>query len=109
MRTMEDFVGVSIADSAEESRVRQRALQRVILSRQSVAKLLEGCIKDFECAAIECSKVRLVPHNMNGRSFLRARLCQQKCAGRKIECSEPQLAWNLCATLFPLKSSCNHQ
>src|SRR5262245_4344904 len=109
MSTMEYFIGVRISNSAKEARVRQHTLQGMVLSRQCVTKFLDRRIKHLERSTIERSNVALAPDNIKGRPFLRARLCQQKGAARKIECSKSKLAGNLGAALFPLKPSGYHQ
>ena len=49
---MQNLVGIGIADAAQQVRIGQRALQRVILARQRLAELLDGRRQHFEAAGI---------------------------------------------------------
>ena len=51
-RRMQDLVGVGVADAAEEPRIGKRALERVILALQRVAKVVEAGVENLEAARI---------------------------------------------------------
>ena len=50
---MQDLVRVGVADAAEEVRIGERALERVVLARQRVAKRVERRVERLEAAGIE--------------------------------------------------------
>ena len=61
---MQDLVRVCVADSAEQARIRQGALQRVILADERLVELLEGCVEDFEPAAVVCAERVFAAHGV---------------------------------------------
>ena len=52
LRGVKDLVRVGVADAAQQMRIRQRALQGVILARQRLAELLDRRRQHFEAAGI---------------------------------------------------------
>src|SRR6185437_6317208 len=52
-RAMEYFVGVRIADAAEQSRIGERAFDRVALAAQPLAEFVEPGVERLESAARE--------------------------------------------------------
>src|SRR3972149_2394868 len=69
---MEDLVGVGVSDSAEEPRIGERALQRVVLSGEGAPELLEIGFEDFETSAVEKREVGLPAHQVERSSSLGA-------------------------------------
>ena len=49
---MEDFVGVRIADAAEETRIGERSLDDMALADERVAKAREVGVENFQTARI---------------------------------------------------------
>ena len=49
-----NFIGIGIADAAEQVRISQRALERVIGGGKRGAELIERSCKDIDAARIEC-------------------------------------------------------
>ena len=50
---MQDFIGIRVADSAEQMRIGQRALERVILANELGRKGFEIGAQDLHPAGIE--------------------------------------------------------
>src|SRR5207253_361155 len=55
-RAMQDLVRICIADAAEQARVGERALERVILTHKALAEFFEGAGIDVDPAHVEFGK-----------------------------------------------------
>ena len=53
---MENLIRISVADSAEEPRIRERSLERVILLRQLLAEYLLIGFEGLDSASIDFSE-----------------------------------------------------
>src|SRR5439155_21011201 len=80
LRRVQDLIGVRVADPAEEMGIGQRSLQRVVLTRERVAKPIERGVERLETAGIERRQRRLTSHELNGRALLRACLGEEQRA-----------------------------
>jgi hypothetical protein len=47
---MQNLIGISVADSAEQMRIGERPLERMVLGSQSLRERIEARIKGFEPA-----------------------------------------------------------
>jgi len=56
---MQNLIGISVADSAEQTRIGERPLERVILGSQSHRESIEAGIKGFEPAGVQGFKPRV--------------------------------------------------
>src|SRR5262245_7019163 len=106
---MKDLIGIRIADSAEEPRVRECALERVVFSSERSLKGFERRIQNFKGAAIESRERRSALDQMQRSALFRSRLRQEQRPGREIERRESKLSWNLRVWRFPLKPPGDHQ
>src|SRR5436309_3173614 len=102
---MQDFIRVRVADSAEQTRVRQRSLERVIFTRQRLTKLFERRVDHLESAAVELRQLFLTANDMNGCAFFRGGFGEDECPGRKVERGQTEPARNTLAFGFPLESA----
>ena len=59
LRGMQDFVRVSIADTTQQARIRERPLERVIFGGERRAEGLEIGGKDVNAAGVQRRKIRL--------------------------------------------------
>src|SRR6516225_10244526 len=92
---VQNFIGVSVADSTEKTRIRQRTFKRVVLSSQRVPKSIKGRAEDFKGAAIKPCKVAFSFDEMQGCALFRPRFGQKESSGRKVECCKSKFAGNL--------------
>src|SRR6185503_14705554 len=69
-RGVQDFVRVRVADTAEEMRVGQRALERVALARQRLVKLLRRRLERLDAARVERAKRVLAANQLHRGAFL---------------------------------------
>ena len=51
---MEDLIGVSIADAAEQSRIREGPFKGVILGDEHIFEIIKGSVKNLYTAGIKC-------------------------------------------------------
>ncbi len=106
---MEDLVGVGVADAGEETRIRQRALQRVVLPCQRLAESRQVRVEDLDAAAVELREARAPLDEVERRPLLRAHLGQHERAFRKIERRDRGAASDLRAALSPVEPAGHHQ
>ncbi len=50
---MQDFIGVSVADSAEEARVGEGSLERAVFGGECFAKRIQAAREDFDAAGVD--------------------------------------------------------
>src|SRR5580765_2466766 len=70
----ENFVGISVADAAEQARVREGALESVVGGEKRGGKLLGSGVKDFEAAGIERAEAAFAKGGVERSARLRASL-----------------------------------
>src|SRR2546430_13533659 len=82
LRAVEDLVRIRVADSREQARIGQRALQRVVLATQRGLEFVERARERLDPAALE-----LVERSgeMDRGALLRRRLREHQRAGRSEE------------------------
>src|SRR6516164_4372534 len=61
-RSMQNLVRVSVADTTEESRVGECALERVVLAAQPLGELRESRIEDLDASGIKITQRLLSLH-----------------------------------------------
>src|SRR5687768_7313108 len=105
---MKNLVRKGVADAAEQTRIRQRPLQRVVLATQCAVEVLQRTIQNFEGMTIEGSQGRLSAHNMNGGALFRSGFRENQRSGIEIECGKPDLSWRR-MRFAPLKPTGNHE
>ena len=92
-RAMQDLVRVRVADAAEEVRIGQRALERVVLAPQRRGEVSHAAASaTSRPPGSSAASAALALHDVQRRALLRARLGQQQRAVREIERREPDLA-----------------
>lgn len=85
---MEDFVGVRIADAAEDGGVGKHAFEGVILGRESAREIFECRVEDFQAAALVDCKIGLRGVDMDRSAMFGAGLGEQERAIVEIEGGE---------------------
>src|SRR5262245_16439664 len=106
---MQNFVRIGIADAAEQTRIGERTLQRVVLASECIAEGLKGRIHDLESSAVERSQCAFALSEMQRSPLFRSRFRQEQSSGRKIERSKTEPRGYRRAAFFPLKSPRDHQ
>src|SRR5262249_54949436 len=86
---VQDLVGVGVADAVEESRVRERALQRMVLAQQGVLEVIEAGAKNVQAASIEAGEGRLSGEDVQRGPLLRAGLREENGAVIEVKRGEP--------------------
>ena len=95
-RAVQDLVGVGVADAAEEPRIGQRALERVVLARERRARTRRAWRRAARARRDRArASAARAAHHVQRRALLRCRLGEQQRARREIERGEPDLARDL--------------
>src|SRR5262249_21090206 len=108
-RAMEDLVSVRAADSAEEPRIGQRALERVILADEERAERRGVDRVHLDAAGIERADGVVAADYVNRRALLRARFREMHRARRELERREGETARRLLAAFAPAQPARDHQ
>ena len=106
---VEDLVGVSVADAAEEPRVGERALQRVVLGEERGAEGGEVGCQHLDAARVERAQPVLAGDDVQRGALARARFGHEQRAGRELERGEPDFARDGRATRPPAQAAGDHQ
>ena len=107
---MEDLVGIGVTDAAEQTRVGERTLQRVVLAPQHTPEIVQTAVQHLDAAGIVLSaNSRGTAHGMQRRTLDGARLGEDQGAGRQIESRQAQLARNASPRRAPAKPPGDHQ
>jgi photosystem II stability/assembly factor-like uncharacterized protein len=109
LRSVQDLVGVGVSDAAEDVRIGERALQRVVVGGQTGAECVEIRAQHFEPAAIVLGERGCAAHDVNRGLPLRSGLRQQERSPCEVERREPDFARDRGPTLPPPESSGDHQ
>ena len=111
-RRVQDLVRVRVADAAEEVRIGQRALERVVLARERRVELLERRRRAARGRRDRARASAASPaHELQRRALLRARLGQQQRAVREVERRQDHLRPDArrSARLAPAQPPRDHQ
>ncbi len=106
---MQDFVGVSVTDAAEDTRIGQRPLECVGVALQSRRELRGLAGKRVDASGIVFVQPVGAANQMQGRAFLLARLGHDQRAVLEIERGEAQFGRQLCTRIAPAQSPRDHQ
>src|SRR2546428_3515562 len=106
---MQDLVGVRVADAAEDPRVGQRALERVVLPGERVAERRQVRVKYLEAARVVRAQTGFATDEMQRGPPLRARLGQDDRPRREVEAGETDLSWQLGARALPMEAARDHE
>src|SRR3989449_5936996 len=106
---MQDLVGVRVADAAEDPRVGQRALERVVLPGERVAERRQVRVKYLEAARVVRAQTGFATDQMQRGPPLRARLGQDDRPRREVEAGETDLSWQLGARGLPMEAARDHE
>ncbi len=82
---VQDLVGIGVADAAEEVRVGEGALERVILAVERRGEFLARNVERLDAAGIERLQRRLSAHHHERCALLRPGLGEEERAPREME------------------------
>src|SRR6516165_1375626 len=85
---MQDFVRVSVADTAQDVWIRERTLECVVVRSKSCRKRGEVCLQNIEAAGVEPFEIRLAAHHMQRRATPRAGLGENELSAAEFEDSQ---------------------
>jgi len=110
----ENFVGIGIADAAEEARVGEGALECMVGGEKSGCELLGSSAEDFEAAGVERAQTSFARDDVQRGALLGTRFGPEQGTVGEIEGSETTRRRNfgtagLSAERVPVQSSGNHQ
>src|SRR5580700_776370 len=106
---MQNFVGVRVADAAENMRVGKRSLQRMIGCSQSPGKRIEARVEWFDTAGTQRLKARFALDHAKRRAPLRPRFGQPQPAVVEFEGDQDISAAEFGRGSFPMQATCDHE
>src|SRR5688572_23498818 len=96
---MQNFVGVGVADSAEDLRVGESPFERVAFAAQGRSEVREARADGFETAAVELRERCFAAHDVEARPAFRACFGENERAVLEVEREEPELLRELRSAL----------
>src|SRR5215470_17247999 len=106
---MKNLVGVGVANAAEQMRIGQRTLERVIASAERLRKGHEIGIHHLEPARLVLRKGGFSLDDIQRRLPLGTRLSEDQGSILEIECEEADFAGDCGAGRLPSKAPRDHQ
>src|SRR5712692_1042881 len=82
---MQDLVRIGVADAAEQTRIGERALERMVLALHAVGELLETGYEDVEAAGVHRGERRLAFDEVERSPALGARFGERERPVREFE------------------------
>jgi len=73
---MQNLIGISVADSAQQSRISQRPLECMVFNCQHLAKGIEIGSENINPSGVKRTQVLLTLDHMQGRTLFRTGLGQ---------------------------------
>jgi hypothetical protein len=108
-RGVQNLVRVSVADAAEDARIRQRPFEGTVLVAQGLRESPQDRCKDIDAARIDGVQRIGASQHVQGCAALRSRLGQHQRAVRKIERRQIVASRELGAGGAPVQPSGNHE
>src|ERR1043166_1569124 len=106
---MQNLVGVRVADAAEEPRVGERTLDRVILQAKARGEILECRVEGLESSAAELGESVATANEMQRGAAFRSGFGEREYAGRKLERGEVVATAGFGTFRLPVQSTGDHQ
>ncbi len=106
---MQDLVGVGVADAAEQVRIGERALERMVLALHAVGELLETGREDVEPAGIHRGERGLALDQMDRGAALRSGLREDEHPVSKAEGREGDPPGELRVGADPAQPASDHE
>ena len=108
-RAVQDLVGIGVADAAEQARVGERALERVVLADERSAERREVDRQRLEPARVVRRERVFALHEVQRCPLLRAEFGQREAAVREVERGERMAAGELRARFLPVQAAVDHE
>jgi hypothetical protein len=108
-RGVQDLIGIGVADPAQNVGVRERALERVVLAAQRVAKRAGGGGEGLEPARVQRRERGFTAHEMQRRAARGARFGEDQGAAREVEGRESHPARDRSPRGLPSQTPGDHQ
>src|SRR6266851_6665793 len=105
----QNFVGIGIADTAEEASVGERALESVVRGEKNRGKARRIGAEHFDAAGIESAKAVFSGDDVERSALLRAGFGPEKSSGGKVKCSKAARRRNFGAARTPVQPAGDHQ
>src|SRR5579859_5852387 len=106
---IENLIRICVADSAEQPRIGERALQSVVFGGQGGAELIERGREDVNASGVEPGQPSLSHHQMKRGPLSATGLGERECAGIKMEGRQRALSIGSFLLLAPMQPAGNHQ
>src|SRR5437667_3872564 len=106
---MQDLVGIGVADAAQDSRIRQRALESPVLGSHGPPKLFHTAAENLDPAWVQSVARRLPPGQVYGGAALGTSLGQYQGAAVEIQGRKMVAPGQLGARRAPMQASRDHQ
>src|SRR5207245_1134876 len=106
---VQDLVGVGVADAAEDVRVGERALERVVLASQRGGELVQVAGEDLHAARVVPGQCFAAVQDVEGGALLGAGLGQGERAGGEAKSGQADLGGHLGVGRFPVQPARDHQ
>ena len=105
---MEDLVRVGVADSADEARIGERALQRVVHAQERLAERGQGGLERLDPAAVHLAHGFFAAQEVDRGALLARHLGEHDGPRVEVESSESDLAGDLRAGIEPFQAARDH-
>jgi hypothetical protein len=109
LRREEDFVGVGIADAAEQAWIAKGAFQSVIGRRENFREARKVGIKHFQSTGIKGAKIGFSGHDVKRGAFLGSGFSPEKCSVGKVESRQASRSRNFSSRGTPVQPACDHE
>src|SRR5579872_5833940 len=109
LSSVQNLVGISVANTADDSRIGQSALERAVFRGQRSAERLESAGEDINAARINGLQVLLTVENIQRGAMLAASFGEHKRTVGKIKGGETLPPSQFCSTLPPVQTTGDHQ
>jgi hypothetical protein len=106
---VEDFVGVGVADPAENARIGERAFESAIFGGERGAKGIEIGGENFQATGIDGAETVFTNEKMQRCAMLGAGFGEDQRAVGKIEGGKIVTTCELCVLRTPVQAAGNHQ
>jgi hypothetical protein len=100
-RAVQNLVGIGVANAREKPRIRERALQGVVLAFEPIGKCGKVRFLDLEATGVEAREHRSIRDKVQRRSPFRSRFGERKRAGIEFEGRERNSPRRLLLALEP--------
>src|SRR5690349_3096728 len=106
---MEDLVGVRVSNPAEQPRIRERPLERMVLASQSRREVSQVGVQHLQPSAVELLQRVRALYDVDRCPSLRARLGEVERPSLELERSLRELSANRLSALSPAETTRDHE